>query len=71
MRGKIVLLALITSVAICSQGFAALLDGGCSACAPACEKACAPACEPACGTSCCETCCRPCDLFAGLNGLFA
>lgn len=80
MKGKMVLGALVLSVALCSQGFGDLFGrisglngGGCAPCAApaACEqpKACAP--EP-CGPAC-EPCCRPkrCDLFKGLRDLFA
>ncbi len=87
MKGRIVFGALLlTSVALCSQGFGfELLDNmlglnrGCGSCceqAPCdpCEKvkACAP--EPACCGVENPGCCAPrrpvCDLFNGLKGLF-
>ena len=63
MRGKMFMLALLVSVALAGQGFAAGLmgGGGCSTCGPA-----QTSCEP----TCCDPCCKPCDLFAGLKGLF-
>jgi hypothetical protein len=80
MKGKMVVGALVLSVALASQAFAnelfgslAKLGGDCKACAPA---ACAPApkcCAPepkACGGAC-EGCRQRGDLFRGLKDLFS
>ena len=72
MKGRMVVGALLLSVALVGQGFGfELLNGlmgvnrGCSTCG---EPACANACEPACPAPCCEACepaccepaCEPC-----------
>ena len=75
MKREMVFGALVLSVALCSQGFAETLLGGCG-CAhvprlPHVHRAQKPAppCAPACGE--CGTCCPRCDLFRGLKDLFA
>jgi len=85
MKAKMVLGALLVSVALASQGFsmdfgdrlAGLNCGGCGECkacaAPAPCKPAAKACAPAavCGQPTCETCCKRCDLIKGMKDLFA